>query len=164
MRFRLLTPALTLTLLGTASAADYSRVVWSYATGQSKVKPMMDSRMMDQLVMQVWTQPPGVPAEGLMFMYMPKLSQAHWALMVLNPAVPARDLFGAQSTRFVGSQKDPKRPELTWKVYRLADGTFKNLTYLDGTGTDKAGRQIRVIMLITPQFMGDKLSPADLLK
>lgn len=156
--------SMSVMLSGHAAAADYSKVMWAYATGQSRVTPAMDSRLMGEVVMQIWVKPPGVPVEGLMFLYMPKRSQAHWALMAVNPTAPARELFGAKTVTSLGRQADLKRPELVWNVYRLEDGTFKSLYYMDGTGVEKSGKRVRVVMLLTPQVMEGRLSPSDFLK
>lgn len=48
-------------------------------------------------------------------------------------------------------------------LYRLGNGAFKGLNVSEGTVSDKAGKAHRVLMLLTPQMLGEELSPGDVL-
>ncbi|MBZ9714652.1 hypothetical protein [Deinococcus multiflagellatus] len=145
---------------GLAQAADYSKTMWSYATGQAKTKPVIDSRMGTELIMQMWAQPAGVPTEALMFMYMPKRSPEHWAILLVNPKGKAGEFVGARQLIFL---KAAKKDGEVMNMYRLGDGMFKNLYLMEGNVRDRSGQMSRLVMLLTPQLVEQNLDPKDLL-
>ncbi|PNY82535.1 hypothetical protein [Deinococcus koreensis] len=162
MRPHFLVPALA--LLGSASAADYSKTLWSYVTGSVKATPLMESRVMGQIVIKIWAMPPGLPVEGIEVIYMPKVNQAHWAVKVTNPQVKANVMLGAQQLTFVKIMTDPKRTDQKMNVFRVGDGMFRNMYLAEGTLTDRSGTSARLLMLLTPQMLDRDTSPLELLK
>ncbi len=161
MRRAVLTCALSLlTLTGASQAADYSKAVWSIASGQSGQTPLMDTNVMGEMVMRAWVAPRGVPVQGLMFIYMPKLSTNHWAVMLVEPQGQPGEFFGARSLKFV---RAAKRDGQTANLYTLGDGMFRGLYLMDGKVKDKRGKIMHVLMLLTPQMAQQEPDPADFL-
>ncbi len=157
-------PACALSLLaltGASQAADYSKAVWSVASGQSGQTPLMDTNVMGEMVMRAWVTPRGVPVQGLMFIYMPKLSTNHWAVMLVEPQGQPGEFFGARSLKFV---RAAKKDGQTANLYTLGDGMFKGLYLMDGKVKDKRGQMMHFLMLLTPQMAQQEPDPADFLK
>lgn len=153
-----------LMLSGSASAAaDYSRTLWSFVLGQASTPPLVDSRIMGDIVMRMWVKPPSVPAESVFVLYMPGLSQAHWAVMLVSPRGRAGEFVGAASLTFVKTMVSPKKPSEKMNLYRLGDGMFRGLYVSEGTVADRAGKSHRMLMLLTPQMLEMELSPGDVL-
>lgn len=155
---------LALSLVGTAGAADYSKALWSYVTAQGVPKPLMDSRLMGELVMRMWARPQGLPVESVITMYMPTLSPKHWTVMVSNPSVTAGELVGARQLKFLGVVPSTKSPSEKMNLFQLGDGLFKGLYVMEGRTRDKTGKTIHIVALLTPQMMDEKLLPGDALK
>ncbi|UBV41889.1 hypothetical protein LAJ19_09555 [Deinococcus taeanensis] len=116
-------------LSGVAGAADYSKTVWGLVSGQVKVPAQMETNVMGELVMRLWARPPGVPADALMFIYTPKVSTNHWALMLVNPDGKAGEFVGARNLAFLKAARS--RDGQSANLYQLADGMFKGLYLMD---------------------------------
>ncbi len=162
MRRAVLTCALSLlTLTGASQAADYSKTVWSIASGQSGQTPLMDTNVMGEMVMRIWALPPGVPVKTLSFIYMPKRSTNHWALTLLEPRGQPGEFFGVRTLNFI---RTVKKDGQTVQLYTLGDGMFKGLYLMDGQVKNRSGKFMHILMLLTPQMVQEELDPAMFVK
>ncbi|GAA5503202.1 hypothetical protein Dxin01_02957 [Deinococcus xinjiangensis] len=80
-------------LFSQASAADLSKTVWSFIAGSSRQQPMMQSNK-DGTVSKMWMLPEGLQSAMALFIYAPKYSTNHWALLLGGSQLPAADYFG----------------------------------------------------------------------
>ncbi|MFC4639481.1 hypothetical protein [Deinococcus hohokamensis] len=163
MRRLLLTGLVVLAAGGQAAAADYSKAVWAFVLGQAPTRPLMDSRLGDDMVLRLWQAPTSLPARGVFVVYMPGLSQAHWAVMLMDPQGRVGDFVGATRLTFVKTVPNPKKPAEKMNLSRLGDGMFKGLYVMEGTVADRAGKPHRLVTLLTPQMLDEELQPGEVL-
>ncbi|WP_189070183.1 hypothetical protein [Deinococcus radiotolerans] len=161
MRRAVLTCALSLlALTGASRAADYSKALWSYATGQVSTLPDAEERTGQALLKRMWRKPPNVPVEEMMFIYAPGVGTDCWAIAVMNPSG------GLKSSDFVGTTrshviKTQQASTGQWMVQSQLDaGMFKGLYVLEGQVRVRDGRWVHMIVLVTSQMMREDVMRA----
>lgn len=148
-----------------ASAANYAPVLWNYVQGKTPTKPFMDSSIQgNDVIMRMWMTPRDVPADGVMTVYLPKLSTNHWMVALINPKGAVGTLVGSGNLKFVKVVTSQKRPNQKMNMYEIYGGLFDGLFVLEGNIREDSGKANRMLMLMTPQVAADEGSPQDLVR